>query len=541
MAYTAQTDTFARDRMPSPELRPKLWLDLPELNFPERVNAAWNLLDRHVEQCDGARMCIRAPGTAWTYADLQQSANRIANTLVDDFGIVPGNRILLRAPNTPMLAACWFAVLKVGAIAVTTMPLYRVAELRTIIEKARVTLALCDARLRDELDRACAEDGPPILSFQSDASDGLEARMDSAATTFANVDTAAEDVALIAFTSGTTGTPKAAMHPHRALLATCETYGKHVLQPRAEDVFCGSPPLAFTFGLGGMLLFPLYVGASTVLLERAAPEDLLRAIAEFGITTLFTAPIAYRAMTALLDRYDASTLHTCVSAGETLARPIWDDWHARTGIAIMDGIGSTEMLHIFIGSPANGVRPGATGRVVPGYVAEVHDDDGRPLPLGKIGRLAVQGATGCTYLDDPRQAQYVRRGWNYPGDAYRMDDDGYFWYVARADDMIISAGYNISGPEVEQALLAHPHVKECAVVAKPDPAHSTNIVKAFVVLSENGALDDFAALEGKGEELIDFCKSQIAPFKAPREIEFVSMLPRTETGKIQRYKLRARA
>lgn len=536
MAYTTQRDSFARDRLPPPEERPTLLFERDELHFPERLNAAWNLLDRHVEQGNGGRISIRAPGMTWTFAELQAAANRIANVLVEDYGIEPGNRVLLRAPNTPMLAACWFAVLKVGGIAVTTMPLYRAAELRAMIQKAQVSLALCDARLCEELNQARAEGALPILLFQSDAANGLEARMQRASARFTTVKTAAEDIALIAFTSGTTGAPKAAMHPHRALLATCETYGKYVLQPRADDIFCGSPPLAFTFGLGGMLLFPLHVGASTVLLEKAGPEELLRAVAEFRITTLFTAPIAYRAMTPLLDRYDTSTLRTCVSAGEPLAKPIWDAWHERTGIAIMDGIGSTEMLHIFIGSPASEVRPGATGRPVPGYIAEVHDDAGARLLPGEIGRLAVRGPTGCVYLDDPRQKRYVSSGWNYPGDAYRVDEDGYFWYVARADDMIISAGFNISGPEVEEALLAHSDVKECAVVAKPDPTHMTNIVKAFIVLA-----DDKLATDAKVDELIAFCKQQIAPFKAPREVEFVTQLPRTETGKVQRYKLRERS
>ncbi|HEY5426775.1 MAG TPA: AMP-binding protein [Candidatus Tumulicola sp.] len=535
MAFTGHADTFARDRLPSPQAMPDVLCDLPELRFPERLNAAAALLDRNVDAGNAARRCVVAPGGfEWTYAQLLAAANRIAQVLVHDYALVPGNRVLLRAPNTPLLAACWLAVLKAGGIVVTTMPLYRAAELRYMIEKARVNLVLCDWRLRDEIVSACQGlDGVGIAYAGSGDSDDLERRMAEKSGAFANVETGALDVAIVAFTSGTTGTPKAAMHYHRDLLATCASYGARVLQPARDDLFCGSAPLGFTFGLGGHLLFPLYAGAATLLLEKAGAEDLLRAVDEFGVTTLFTAPIAYRTMCAQAGRYDLSSLRTCVSAGETLPRSVWESWHAATGHKILDGIGSTEMLHIFVGSPQAGARAGSTGRVVPGYVAEVHDDDGRPVPNGTVGRLAVKGPTGCKYLDDGRQATYVRNGWNYPGDAYRMDDDGYFWYVARTDDMIVSAGYNISGPEVEQVLMAHARVKEVAVVAKPDLVKETHVVKAFVVLG-----DGVVASDALADELRDFCKDRIASFKAPREVEFVDELPRTETGKVQRYKLR---
>ena len=533
--YTAHVDTFADDRLPPPEMMPELLLGQAGLHYPERMNAAWYLLDRHVEEGNGERRCIVAPGDIdWTYSDLQRTANRIAHVLVDELAIEPGNRVLLRAPNTPMLVACWFAVLKAGGIAVTTMPLYRATELRAIMEKAQIKHALCDTRLRDELETACKEfAGVRTVYFEDAGSDALEARMARKSEHFRTVETAAEDIAIVAFTSGTTGTPKAAMHYHRDLIATCDTYGTKVLHPRADDLFCGSPPLAFTYGLGALLLFPLYAGAATLLLEKAGPSELLEAIDRFGVTTLFTAPIAYRAMATADREYDLSTLRTCASAGETLPISVWESWHAKTGLKILDGIGSTEMLHIFVGSPENQVRAGSTGCAVPGYVAEIHDDRGRPMANGEVGRLAVKGPTGCKYLQDERQAIYVQGGWNYPGDAYRRDDDGYFWYVARTDDMIVSAGYNISGPEVEQALIAHADVREVAVVGKRDSERHTNIVKAFIVLAEGCPADD-----GKVEELREFCKAQIAPFKAPREIEFVAELPRTQTGKLQRYKLR---
>ncbi|HKU82301.1 MAG TPA: AMP-binding protein, partial [Candidatus Tumulicola sp.] len=401
-------------------------------------------------------------------------------------------------------------------------------------EKAQVRLALCDRRLRAELEAASGgRPGFETAYFGTGAADDVETRMAAFSPEFRAAETAAEDVALVAFTSGTTGKPKAAMHYHRDLIATCDTYGARVLQPQPDDLFCGSAPLGFTFGLGGHLLYPLYAGAASLLLERARPDDLLAAVERYGVTTLFTAPIAYRTMAAAAKAVDLSSLRTCVSAGETLPKAVWEHWHARTGLKILDGIGSTEMLHIFVGSPESEVRPGSTGRPVPGYVAEVHDEDGRPVEPGNVGRLAVKGPTGCKYLDDERQSAYVRGGWNYPGDAYRRDGDGYFWYVARTDDMIVSAGYNISGPEVEEALTAHAAVREAAVVAKRDPAKDTNIVKAFVVLED--ARD---AGDAKADELREFCKAKIAPFKAPREIEFVAQLPRTETGKVQRYKLR---
>ncbi|MGC9992674.1 MAG: AMP-binding protein [Candidatus Cybelea sp.] len=535
---SAHLDRFAQDRLPPPHELPELRFDLPELRYPVRVNAATRLLDARVESGEGARRCIVAPGgVCWSYAELRDVANRIANVLVETTALEPGNRVLLRAPNSPMLAACWLAVLKAGAIAVTTVPQYRAGELRFIMEKAQVKHALCDVRLRDDLEQACnGFGGVQTLHFNGDmpAASTLEGLMRGVTSDFANAETAAEDIAIIAFTSGTTGTPKATMHYHRDVLAICDTYCDRVLQPRRDDLFCGSPPLAFTFGLGGLLLFPLHAGAATLLLEKAGPMEMLEAIAAFGVTTIFTAPVAYRTMAAKALQHDLSTLRACVSAGETLPKAVWEQWHATTGLKLLDGIGSTEMLHIFVGSPQDEVRAGSTGRVVPGYVAEIHDDAGRAVPDGTVGRLAVKGPTGCKYLQDERQRNYVHGGWNYPGDAYRRDADGYYWYVSRMDDMILSAGYNISGPEVEQALIAHADVKEVAVVGKRDPAKETNFVKAFVVLA-----DGCVATGAKADELREFCKAQIAPFKAPREIEFVSELPRTETGKLQRYKLRA--
>ena len=531
---SAHVDTFAQERLPPPDQMPELLFD--RLEYPQCLNAAEELLDRRTDSGGGEDRClIHQDGTVWTYGQLRSTANRIARVLTEDLGVQPGNRVLLRAPNSPMLAACWFAVLKAGGVAVTTMPLYRAGELRFMMEKAQVKHALCDARLAAELEGAFHDyHGAQVAYFNGEAANRtLERRMRAKSDDFRSVETAAEDVAIIAFTSGTTGRPKAAMHYHRDLLAICDTYAARVLQPRATDVFCGSPPLGFTFGLGGLLLFPLYVGAATLLLERAGPAELLAAIARFRVTTIFTAPIAYRTMAASLESSDVSSLRTCVSAGEALPKTVWEEWHARTGLRILDGIGSTEMLHIFIGSPASEARAGSTGRAVPGYLAEIQGDDGHPLPDGRVGRLAVKGPTGCKYLQDERQSSYVQHGWNYPGDAYRRDADGYFWHVARTDDMIVSAGYNISGPEVEQALIEHADVKEVAVVGKRDAQKETSIVKAFVVLAA-----DCVPTTEKADELREFCKAQLAPFKAPREIEFVASLPRTETGKLQRYKLR---
>lgn len=534
MTVSAHADTFAADRLPPREQWPDLIFTLPELQYPQRLNCAAELLDRHIAQGNGKRRCLIAPGLEWTYEDLFQRANRLARVLVDDMGVVPGNRVLLRGFNSPMLAAAWFAVLKTGAIAVTTMPLYRATELGVICEKAQIIHAICDARLSGELSEATKNrKGFQTLCYGNGE---LEGRMDAKPATFDNAQTAAEDVAIIGFTSGTTGKPKAAMHFHRDIMATCDSYGRHVLQADKDDLFTGSPPLGFTFGLGGILLFPLHIGAATLLLEKAPPEALMQAIQEYRVNVAFTAPIAYRAMTEMLGKYDVTSLRKCISAGETLPQPVWQGWYDRTGIKILDGIGSTEMLHIFVGSPEEKAIGGSTGQAVPGYIAEIHDDNGKPMPPGSIGRLAVKGPTGCKYLDDERQTTYVRNGWNYPGDAYRMDESGYLWYVARADDMIISAGYNISGPEVEEALLNHADVKECAVVAKPDPVHNTNIVKAYVVPAPGTARDG-----AKAEELQNFVRSRIASFKCPREIEFVDTLPRTETGKVQRYRLREKA
>jgi 2-aminobenzoate-CoA ligase len=537
MNSSAHVDTFTNDNLPPRGQWPELSLELPELQFPERLNCAYELLDKWVEKGEGERTCIRGIGTQWTYADLLGHANRIARVLVEDMGVVPGNRVLLRGANTPRMAACWFAIMKVGAVAVATMPLLRSKELTQVIQKARVSHALCDARLSEEL--ALAQSQCPTLrhvahyqGVDDNAADSLETRAAGKSPSFANVDTAAEDCCIIAFTSGTTGEPKGTMHAHRDVIAICHCWPVHCLRAQSSDVFIGSPPLAFTFGLGGLLLFPLSIGASTVLLEKASPETLLHAIPLYGATVCFTAPTAYRAMALSAKAHDLSSLRKCVSAGEALPAATRQLWKEASGIEMIDGLGATEMLHIFISHDEAGARPGATGKPVPGYLACILDDDGNVAPQGHTGRLAVKGPTGCRYLDDARQAEYVVNGWNVTGDICSVDADGYFRYQARTDDMIISGGYNIAGPEVESALLAHPAVAECGVVGIVDKDRG-QIVKAFVVLR----MGQVAGPE-MAKMLQDHVKATVAPYKYPRAIEFRASLPRTETGKLQRFRLK---
>jgi 2-aminobenzoate-CoA ligase len=542
--HTAHVDTFARDNLPPVADWPVFDTAMPDgshLTYPDTLNAAVELLDRNVESGNGDRPALRFQGRVTSYRELLERVNRIARVLVDEAGVVPGNRVLVHGPNNPDIVACWFAVLKAGAIAVTTMPLLRVRELRYILDKARVTVALVDGRvdgaLRDAAQQAIADEPGRlvhVISFNApDDDQSLEALCEGKPATFDDVQTAQDDVALIAFTSGTTGQAKGTMHFHRDILAICDTFSAHILRPEAGDIFCGTPPLAFTFALGGLLLFPFRAGASAVLIEQPSPQALLEAVQDDRATVMFTAPTMYRNLTGMVPDWDISSLKKCVSAGETLPAATFHDWHAATGIKIIDGIGATEMLHIFISAAGDDIRPGATGKPVPGYTARVVDDAGQPVAPGGVGRLAVRGPTGCRYLADPeRHRAYVQDGWNLTGDAYLMDADGYFWYQARADDMIISSGYNIAGPEVENVLLEHPKVQECAVIATPDPRR-TNIVTAVVVLRNPAD-----ATEETVEELQDFVKAELAPYKYPRKIEFVEALPRTETGKLQRYKLR---
>ena len=537
-AHSAHLDTFARDNLPPREFWPDFSFDLPELQYPGRLNCATELLDRAVERGQGDKTVFYTPNERWTYRELLERANRIAHVLVDDFHLVPGDRVLLRAANNPMLVACWFAVLKAGGIAVTTMPLLRARELAVILDKAQIRLALCDERLAEELEqaRASARVCERICHFNGSgmpgAGAGLEARMRRAAPGFDNVDTARDDIALIAFTSGTTGRPKGTMHFHRDVMAICDCFPRSILKPAADDVFIGSPPIGFTFGLGGVVTFPMRFGASAVLLEAAPPDVLLQAIQQFRASISFTSPTAYRMMLDKAADADLSSLGKCVSAGEPLPLPTFEAWQRRTGLRIIDGIGATEMLHIFISAADDAIRPGATGRPIPGYQAMVVDETMRPLGPGETGRLAVRGPTGCRYLADERQEEYVRDGWNLTGDAYKVDEDGWFWFQARTDDMIISAGYNIAGPEVEEALLEHDAVAECAVVGAPDPMRG-QIVKAFVV--PRRGIDGSDLL---GKELQEFVKQRIAAYKYPRAVEFLDALPRTETGKVQRFRLR---
>ena len=538
---TAHQDTFARDHLPPVEWQPEFCFDLPELQFPHQLNCATELLDRHIMEGRGERICIRAPGVSWTYKDLQEKANRIANVLTRDMGLVPGNRVLLRAPNNPMLAACWFGVIKAGGIAVGTMPLLRAKELKSIVEIGQVTHALCDVSLSDEM-QMTANDSPilrHILYYNQqdpighkDDPNSLDAAMERASSTFNNVDTASDDTCLLGFTSGTTGVPKATMHFHRDIMAICACWPKHILHPTMDDVFIGSPPLAFTFGLGGLLLFPMAVGATAVLLEKASPPLLLEGIKTFGATVMFTAPTSYRSLCAKGSELRGTSLRKCVSAGEALPASTRALWKEATGIELIDGIGSTEMLHIFISHDEQHARPGATGKAIPGYQARVVDEHALELPPGKPGKLAVKGPTGCRYLSDKRQLNYVQNGWNLTGDVYVMDADGYFFYQSRTDDMIVTAGYNIAAPEVEEALMQHPAVAECAVIGVPDVERG-QIVKAFVVL--HAGHPQHAEMV---KTLQDFVKQTVAPYKYPRAIEFRESLPRTQTGKLQRYKLR---
>ncbi len=543
MTPSAHTDTFARDALPPRKLWPDLLLPQGSpFDYPGRVNCAVELLDRMVDEGHGDSLLLHtkpvpaeAGNGTWTYGDLLRRANRIAHVLVDDLGLEPGNRVMLRGPNTPMLAACWFGVVKAGGIAVATMPLLRAYELTYTAEKARVTHALCDARFRDELDRTLEQTDrlQHVLHFHTEDADSLEARMAERPDRFENVDTAADDVALIAFTSGTTGEAKATAHFHRDVLAICDAFPRSCLDVRTDDVFVGTPPLAFTFGLGGLLLFPMRFGASAAFVEKPGVETLLQTIERHRGTVCVTSPTAYRAMLDRLSEFDVSSLRACVSAGETLPAPTFHAWLDATGVPITDGIGATEMLHIFISAPQDEIKPGATGKPIPGYEARVVDEDGDEVAPGTVGLLAVRGPTGCRYLDDPeRQHGYVRGGWNYPGDAFLVDEDGYFHYQARADDMIITSGYNVAGPQVEAALLKHPAVAECGVVGVPDEARG-QLVKAFVVLRDGHEADDRMA-----KRLQDFVKAEIAPYKYPRAVAFVEALPRTQTGKLQRFRLR---
>ncbi|SCK28822.1 AMP-binding protein [Vogesella sp. LIG4] len=530
MTQSAHVDRFVIDNLPPPELWPELCFTRPELQFPPRLNAAVRLLDDAVAEGHGERTAIIGKDGSWTYAQLQAQVNRLARLLCEDMGLQPGNRVLLRGANSPMFAALWLAVWKAGGVAVGTMPLLRAKELKQILQLAQISHALCDAQLAEELLLA-QQDCPALQQVQLYGSAGFERLLAAKPDDFTAVDTAASDPALIAFTSGTTGVPKGCIHFHRDVMVMCELVPRHFLQPQAGDVFIGTPPLAFTFGLGALLCFPLYSRASTVLLERLPAEELAQAIARHRATICATSPTAYRQMTPLAARYDLSSLQKCLSAGEALATATREHWHAATGIQIHDGIGGTEMIHIYIASRPEQYRPGAIGKPLPGFEAMLVDDDMRPVPVGSEGKLAIKGPTGCRYLADERQQKYVRQGWNITGDTFHQDADGYFYYHARVDDIIVTSGYNVAGPEVESVLLEHPAVAECAVIGIPD-ADRGQILKAFVVLATGHAASD-----GLVKELQDFVKQQAAPYKYPRAVSFVAALPRTETGKLQRFKL----
>jgi len=535
LGHSAHVDTFTRDNLPPAQQWPEILL--AGFDYPEELNAAVELTDRMVARGFGDHVALIGNGRRRTYKELSDWTNRIAQALVEDFGIKPGNRILIRSANNPALVACWLAATKAGAVVVNTMPMLRAGELGKIVDKAEVTLALCDTRLMDELVN-CAKTSKhlkQVIGFDGTANH--DAELDRIAlskpVTFNAVKTGRDDVALLGFTSGTTGEPKATMHFHRDLLIIADGYAKEILSVTPDDIFVGSPPLAFTFGLGGLAIFPLRFGATATLLENASPANMIEIIETYKATVSFTAPTAYRAMLgAMHNGADLSSLRIAVSAGETLPAPVFNEWMGKTGKAILDGIGSTEMLHIFISNRLGDATPGSTGKPVIGYEAKIVGDDMKERPRGEVGKLVVRGPTGCRYLADKRQHAYVCDGWNLTGDAFSQDEKGYFHFAARTDDMIISSGYNIAGPEVEAALLSHPDVKECAVVGAPDEERG-QIVQAHVVLK-----DGVAASAECVKRLQDHVKATIAPFKYPRSVKFIDALPKTQTGKIQRFRLR---
>ncbi|SHH53287.1 AMP-binding protein [Pollutimonas bauzanensis] len=547
MEKSAHIDTFARDHLPPLEQWPELLLQgNPDVAYPARLNCAAALVDDRVSQGLGERIALHwrdASGKrSMSYRELLGLVNRIAHVLVQDMGLLPGNRVLLRGPNNVMMAASWLAAVKAGLVTVPTMPLLRAFELKQIIDKARIQAVLCDRRLALEIEH-CLDAGhasfcpdlAKVRYFHDDGPASVDTLAAAKPDDFPACDTAIDDVCLIAFTSGTTGKPKGCMHFHRDVLAMCDTFSRHTLKMTAGDIVCGTPPLAFTFGLGGLLCFPLRVGAAAVLAEKLTPDELLATIQDFGATMSFTAPTFYRQMAGLAGKYDLSSLRSSVSAGEALPDATRQLWKKSTAIEMTDGIGGTEMIHVYVSSSGDQVRRGAIGKAVPGYVARVVDENFQPVAAGVAGRLAVKGPTGCRYLDDERQLMFVQQGWNLPGDTFVMDEDGYLYYQARNDDMIVSAGYNIAGPEVEGALLLHEAVAECGVVGQPD-AERGCIVKAFVVLKPGYAADAAMA-----RTLQEHVKAAIAPYKYPRAVEFTDDLPRTETGKLQRFVLREKA
>jgi 2-aminobenzoate-CoA ligase len=530
---TSHRDTFVIERLPPPQDQPEFLFELPELQYPERLNAAVELIDKG----DPAALAVINDHGRWTYGEMSGLSDRIARLLVDEEGLVSGNRVFLRGPNSAMMFAAWLGILKAGGVVVATMPILRPGEIATILRRAEISHAIVDSRYIGDYRQGAEQAGTvrSLLRYDGDHGKGeLERRIAGIRPGFTPVATYRDDPALIAFTSGTTGNPKGCVHYHRDILACADAFAGQILKPQPGDLWACSAPLAFTFGLGQSLIFPWRSGGAAVTVEQPSPAALLDAVERHKVNILATAPTAYKAMLGQLEGRDTSSLRTCISAGEHLPAATWQAWKQATGIAIVDGIGATEMMHIFISASGGDIRPGATGRPVPGYRACVLDDDGKPLPHG-TGRLAVKGPTGCRYFDDERQRVYVQNGWNVTGDTYRADEEGYFWYLARSDDMIISSGYNIAAPEVENALLSHPAVQECGVVGVPCEERGQR-VKAFIVCAPTHRASDALA-----EELQQHVKAVIAPYKYPRDIEFVEALPKTATGKLQRHALRAQA
>ncbi len=527
------SDNFAHNHLPPAHLLSEC--NHEHFNFPDNLNCVDYLLDRHIREGNGEKVAIQTFGTSWTYNQLFEKSNQIAHVLIDDMNLISGNRVLIRSANNPMFVACWFAVLKAGGIVVSTMPLLREKELSTMVECAEISHIICDSRLEDEVLKVKSSFLKEVITYDGseETTASLQIKMQTKPTTFYNYNSKPDSVCLIGFTSGTTGNPKMTAHFHKDILLICEAFPKYALNVTSNDVFTGSPPLGFTFGLGGLVLFPFYYGASTVLLEKASPENILTAIQQFNVSICFTAPTAWRVITTLVSQYDVTSLRKCISAGESLPAKVWEDWFDATGLKIIDGIGSTEILHIFISSIEEDYKVGSTGKPVTGYEAKIVDNQGNEVLPNIAGRLAVRGLTGCKYLNRiEKQQEYVENGWNITGDIFKKDDDGYYWFIARGDDMIISSGYNIGAIEVESVLLQHPDVLECAVVGLPDSDRGM-LVCANIVLKNHESASNELVLQ-----IQNWFKLNAAPYKYPRVINFMEALPKTETGKIQRFKLK---
>ena len=540
--------------LPPEEMRPEKVYSIPEVqDYPARLNPARELLDRNVEEGRGGKPALLFQDRVITYGALAEQANRLGNVLASH-GVEEEDRVVILSPNQPLSLVANFAALKLGAVPVPASPLLSPPEVSWVINNSEARALLVHTAMLPLVEKARPEfsSEPVVLGLAPPSDELSKADVESVLPLMEKADAALEAVlrekdrvGILLYTSGTTGKPKGVVHLVEEILAVADTFGHYGWKLRDDDVVFSPAPLAFAAGYGAMAIIPFRFGAAVSIMPRFEPEAAFETVQQHHATVLTILPTSYRKMLQVEGaekRFDLSSVRMCTGGGEALTAETYGQWLDRFGLEIFEGFGTTEMFYVFVSvAVTEKAKPGSIGTPVPGYEVKVVSEEGNEVGPGEIGRMVAKGPTGTLYwrpqeengrLMESQRHAVVGKGWNVVGDYLYGDEDGYFWFVSREDDLIKSSGYRIGPEEIEMVILKHPAVADAGVIGVPDPVRGQN-TKAFVVLTEG-----YAPSGELKQEIIDFCRNDIAVYKLPREVEFVETLPRTVTGKLLRRVLR---